>query len=64
VRNVAVAERSEAKLAGFEVERLDWSDPDGVRKRALVAHRGPARGGAAFSAHTDTVPDTGWTSDP
>ena len=32
-------------------------------KRALVAHRG-GTGGLAFSGHMDTVPDTGWTTDP
>ncbi|WP_291298365.1 M20/M25/M40 family metallo-hydrolase [Elioraea sp.] len=62
--NIGVADRIEAELAGFEVERLDFIDPAGVAKRALVAHRGPMRPGAAFSAHMDTVPGTGWTTDP
>lgn len=64
VSNIAVAERIERELAGFEVERLDFIDPAGVAKRALVAHRGPMRPGCAFSAHMDTVPGTGWTTDP
>jgi acetylornithine deacetylase/succinyl-diaminopimelate desuccinylase-like protein len=64
VSNLAVAERIERELAGFEVERLDVVDHAGVAKRALVAHRGPMRPGCAFSAHMDTVPETGWTSDP
>jgi acetylornithine deacetylase len=63
VSNVAVAERLEAALGDFEVERLDFTDPAGVPKRALVAHRGGA-GGVAFSGHMDTVPDTGWQDDP
>lgn len=63
VSNVAVAERVEAELTGFEVERLDYRDAQGVPKRCLVAHRGPA-GGLAFSGHMDTVPDTGWQEDP
>jgi acetylornithine deacetylase/succinyl-diaminopimelate desuccinylase-like protein len=63
VSNIAVAERIEHELAGFEVERLDYTDANGVAKRALVAHRGP-RGGYALSGHMDTVPDTGWTEDP
>ena len=54
--NLAVAERIEAELAGFEVERLDYRDAAGVAKRALVAHRGPP-GGYALSGHMDTVPD-------
>ena len=63
VSNLAVAERIEAELGGFEVERLDYLDAAGVAKRALVAHRG-GTGGLAFSGHMDTVPDTGWTTDP
>jgi acetylornithine deacetylase/succinyl-diaminopimelate desuccinylase-like protein len=63
VSNLAVAERVEAALAGFEVERLDYVDRDGVAKRVLVAHRGGS-GGIAFSGHMDTVPDTGWQTDP
>ncbi len=55
VSNLPVAERLEAALAGFEVERLDYRDPAGVAKRCLIAHRGPA-GGLAFSGHMDTVP--------
>ncbi len=63
VSNIPVAERIEAELAGFEVERLDYVDAAGVAKRAIVAHRGPP-GGYALSGHMDTVPDTGWTDDP
>lgn len=62
--NLAVADRIEAELGGFAIERLDFVDPAGVAKRALVAHRGPMRPGVAFSAHMDTVPATGWTTDP
>ncbi|MFL5252064.1 MAG: M20/M25/M40 family metallo-hydrolase [Rhodopila sp.] len=61
--NVAVADRLEAELGGYDVERLDFQDPAGVAKRVLVAHRGPP-GGIAFSGHMDTVPDTGWQDDP
>jgi acetylornithine deacetylase len=61
--NCPLAERIEAALSGFEVERLDYRDGNGVDKRALVAHRG-GKGGLALSAHMDTVPDTGWSSDP
>lgn len=63
VSNVPIAERIEAALYGFTIERIDYVDRAGVAKRSLVAHRGPP-GGAAFSAHMDTVPDTGWTEDP
>ena len=61
--NHPVAERIEAELAGFEVERLDYRDRNGVEKRALVAHRG-GKGGLALSGHMDTVPATGWRTDP
>jgi len=61
--NIPVADRLEAELAGFAIERLDYTDPGGVQKRALVAHRG-GPGGLALSGHMDTVPDTGWTEDP
>ncbi len=61
--NLAIADRIERELAGFEIERLDFTDAAGVAKRALVAHRGP-RGGIALSGHMDTVPATGWESDP
>ena len=63
VSNLAIAERIETALPGFEVERLDFTDPDGVGKRALVAMRGDP-GGIAFSGHMDTVPATGWQDDP
>ena len=65
VSNLPVAERIEAALPNFEIERLDYTDAAGVAKRALVAHRGPPRrGGSRLSGHMDTVPDTGWQEDP
>jgi acetylornithine deacetylase len=63
VSNLAIAERVEQALAGFTIERLDYTDAEGVAKRSLVAHRGKP-GGVALSAHMDTVPDTGWQEDP
>ncbi len=61
--NIPLAERVEQELSGFEVERLDYTDANGVAKRALVAHKGP-KGGYALSGHMDTVPATGWDSAP
>lgn len=61
--NIPVADRLEAELAGFDIERLDYLDEAGVPKRALVARRG-GPGGLALSGHMDTVPDTGWSDDP
>ncbi|WP_135467973.1 M20/M25/M40 family metallo-hydrolase [Crenalkalicoccus roseus] len=63
VSNLPIAERIERELAGFALERLDYTDANGVAKRALVAHRGPP-GGYALSGHMDTVPETGWEEDP
>lgn len=63
ISNLVIAERIEAELTGFEIERVDYADANGVAKRALVAHRGP-RGGYALSGHMDTVPETGWTDPP
>ena len=63
VSNIPVADRIEAALRGFDVERIDFSDHAGVPKRVLVAHRG-GPGGIGFSGHMDTVPDTGWQDDP
>jgi acetylornithine deacetylase/succinyl-diaminopimelate desuccinylase-like protein len=63
ISNLPVAERVEAALPGFDIERIDYTDDAGVAKRALVAHRGPS-GGIALSGHMDTVPDTGWQQDP
>lgn len=64
VSNVAVSDLIEAALPQFEIERLDYVDPAGVAKRALVAHKGPMGGGIALSGHMDTVPATGWQDDP
>ena len=66
--NLPVAERIEAELPGFEIERLDYVGDAGTPKRVLVAHRGgpegPIPGGLALSGHMDTVPATGWEGDP
>ena len=71
VSNRLLADRIETALAGFELERLDYRDRNGIEKRALVAHRGGKAGmdgeysgSLALSGHMDTVPDTGWRSDP
>ena len=62
VSNLPLADRLALELNEFEIERLDYKDPNGVNKCVLVAARGS--GGLAFSGHMDTVPDTGWTTDP
>lgn len=62
VSNLALADRLEAELTEFQIERTDYKDAAGVNKCVLVAARGS--GGLAFCGHMDTVPDTGWTTDP
>jgi acetylornithine deacetylase len=61
VSNIAVADRVQAELKGFDVEVIDYTDAKGVAKRNLVARRGPATSGLVLAGHLDTVPDTGWT---
>ena len=62
VPNLRLSERIERELSGFDVERLAFTDDNGLDKVVLVATRG--QGGLAFSGHMDTVPDTGWLTDP
>ena len=50
--------------AGFEVERLEYDDPDGVRKANLVGRRGTGGGGFGLFSHSDTVPGDSWATDP
>lgn len=42
--------------AGFEIERLEYTDPNGVVKSNFVAKIGSGSGGLAFCSHTDVVP--------
>ena len=62
VSNLPLADRLESELSEFEIERIDYRDANGVNKCVLVAARGA--GGLALSGHMDTVPETGWESDP
>lgn len=62
--NRGLADMIVSELPGFAIERLDFTDPDGIEKTALVALRGAASGCLAFSAHMDTVPPVGWTREP
>jgi acetylornithine deacetylase/succinyl-diaminopimelate desuccinylase-like protein len=62
VSNLPIAERIEAELAGFEVERLDYVDAAGVAKRALVAHR--AGRGASRDAGRSASLDSGQGAGP
>lgn len=60
--NAAVSDLLHAVLegAGFEVERLEYDDPAGVRKVNLVGRRGRGSGGFGLFSHSDTVPGDSW----
>lgn len=64
--NSAVSELIETTLkqCGFDVERLEYLDENGERKVSLVGQKGEGAGGLALLSHSDTVPGTGWESDP
>ncbi len=47
---------------GFETERLDYFDANGVRKSCIQGRKGPASGcGLAYFCHTDVVPVNSWS---
>ena len=52
------------KEAGLKVERLTYSDPNGVTKVCLVGKKGKGKGGLALMGHNDVVPAEGWAWDP
>jgi len=63
--NTVLADLIIDELRGFEVERLDFSNANGVAKTALVAIAGRVdRPFLALSGHMDTVPPVGWGEDP
>jgi acetylornithine deacetylase len=64
--NAAVSDLLQRVLegAGFELERLEYDDPDGVRKVNLIARRGTGDGGFGLFSHSDTVPGDSWAGDP
>ncbi|MGD9854160.1 MAG: M20 family metallopeptidase [Planctomycetaceae bacterium] len=62
VSNVPVTDDVESVLGrlGFEIERIEYDDENGVRKANLIAKKGPGTGGMAYFAHTDVVPADTW----
>lgn len=65
--NAAISDHVQGllKANAFEVERLEYRDPNGVLKANIVAKRNPRRGevsgaGVAYMCHTDVVPADDW----
>jgi acetylornithine deacetylase len=47
---------------GFETERINYCDENGVKKSCIQSRKGPASGcGVAYFCHTDVVPVNSWS---
>lgn len=64
VSNLPVLELLQHRLAGWDVERIDYVDDDGVPKGNLVARCPGSASSLAFAGHLDTVSAAGWVTDP
>jgi len=60
--NIPVSDYVEQTLRnlGFETERLEFEDRQGVRKASIVGKLGAGTGGMAYFSHTDVVPADDW----
>jgi acetylornithine deacetylase len=60
--NVAVTDHVQQTLQrlGFQTERLEFDDRNGVRKACVVGKKGAGTGGMAYFGHTDVVPADPW----
>jgi len=60
--NVAIIDHVQAALTelGFDVERIEYDDKNGVRKASVVGKQGTGAGGMAYAGHTDVVPADDW----
>jgi len=60
--NVPVTEYVEYRLKQlkFDVERIDYTDEQGVAKANIIGKLGPGTGGMAYFGHTDVVPALNW----
>ncbi len=48
---------------GFETERLEYNDENGVKKINVIGKKGEGTGGMAYFGHTDVVPADPWFTD-
>lgn len=60
--NVAVSNYVDDTLQslGFQTERIDYQDANGVQKSCVVGKKGTGTGGVAYFGHTDVVPADPW----
>jgi acetylornithine deacetylase len=63
--NQMISKYLEMKLTkhGFVVEKLEYSDNNGVIKTNLVAKKGSGQGGLGYFGHSDVVPAKKWFSE-
>jgi len=63
--NVPVTDyvQSVLRKLGFETERIEYQDAQGVQKANVVGKKGAGTGGLAYFAHTDVVPADPWFFD-
>ena len=61
--NVAISDYVEQQLKtlGCAIERIDYDDPQGVRKSNVIGKLGDGTGGLAYFGHTDVVPADTWS---
>ncbi len=45
---------------GFEIERIEYDDPHGVRKVSVLGKKGTGTGGMAYFGNTVVVPADPW----
>lgn len=64
VSDVPIAELLESHLGGWQIERIDYTDANGLPKRNLVCADEESTSPLAFTAHIDTVSSAGWERDP
>jgi acetylornithine deacetylase/succinyl-diaminopimelate desuccinylase-like protein len=64
VSNVPMANFMESQLHGWEIERIDYVDGDGIAKTNIVAADPESASPLVFAGHLDTVSAAGWDTDP
>jgi acetylornithine deacetylase len=64
VSNVPIANFMESQLDGWEIERIDYVDGDGIAKTNIVAADPESASPLVFAGHLDTVSAAGWDTDP